>query len=244
MQDKSENAPLISIIIVCYNSYSTIRETFDSIICQVFKNYELIVIDGGSTDGTLNILKEYQEYFRYSISEKDDGIYDAMNKGIVKARGKYIYFIGSDDVIYNSNSLNEVSNHLKDSSTIYYGDVLFKTRNVIYDGAFNIFKIATRNISHQSIFYPITAFHNQKFEVKYKIYADYAFNLKLYGSGAFGFKYIPVIIANFNDLGASGSLTQDECFQKDFLSIIKKNFPFYIYIYRIVRTKISKLLGK
>jgi glycosyltransferase involved in cell wall biosynthesis len=82
--------PKISIITVCFNSASTLRDTIESIIQQDYQNIEYIIIDGGSTDGTLEIIKEYKARVNYSISEKDSGIYDAMNKGIEVATGDIV----------------------------------------------------------------------------------------------------------------------------------------------------------
>ena len=88
---------LISIITVCLNAVETIETTIRSVLQQTYKNVEYIVIDGGSTDGTLQIIEKYRNDISILISEKDEGIYDAMNKGIELARGDYIGIINADD---------------------------------------------------------------------------------------------------------------------------------------------------
>ena len=234
--------PLISIITVVYNCVNTLEETILSVINQDFDNFEYIIIDGGSTDGTIEIIKKYQDKITLWVSEPDKGIYDAMNKGIKIAKGDYVYFLGGDDLLYINSVLKKISSRLTDKNKIYYGNVLFKTRNVIYDGKFSALKIATRNISHQSIFYPREIFDKYSFDTKYKIFADYELNLKLYGNSSYSFVYMPITVALFNDEGSSGSNVLDSCFERDRFEIIKNNFPYWIYLYRIYRSKISKIL--
>lgn len=91
------NQPKVSIITVCFNSAKTIRDTIESVINQTYQNIEYIIIDGGSTDGTIDIIKEYEPYIAKWVSEPDDGIYDAMNKGIKMSTGEIIGIINSDD---------------------------------------------------------------------------------------------------------------------------------------------------
>jgi glycosyltransferase involved in cell wall biosynthesis len=234
----------ISIITVTFNVIDTIEETILSVINQNDTNFEYIIIDGGSTDGTLDIIEKYQYDIAYWHSMPDNGIYDAMNKGVRVSNGNFINFLGGDDVFINNNVLSKVRLFLQDAKKIYYGNVLFKKRNVIYDGQFNSFKIVTRNISHQSIFYPTKVFEEFTFNTSYKIYADYDLNLKLYNHSLFSFKFIPVLIALFNDEGLSGMNTKDINFEKDRLNIIKNHFSFYIYFYRKSRTIISLIMCK
>ena len=235
--------PKISIITVVYNAKSFLEETIESVLSQNFNNFEYIIIDGGSIDGTLDIIKKYQDRITLWVSEPDKGIYDAMNKGIRYAKGEYVYFLGGDDLLFDNQVLKNVNSYLMDKRKVYYGNVLFKKRNAIYDGKFNLVKIVTRNISHQSIFYPKEIFEKYSFDTKYKIFADYELNLKLYGNSSYSFVYIPITIALFNDEGASGSNTLDLNFETDRLEIIKNNFPYWIYLYRFFRTKLSKFLS-
>jgi glycosyltransferase involved in cell wall biosynthesis len=91
--------PRISVIPVVYNAVATLEETILSVINQDFDNFEFIIIDGRSTDGTIEIIKKYQDKITLWISEPDKGIYDAMNKGIQNAKGEYVYFLGAEDVL-------------------------------------------------------------------------------------------------------------------------------------------------
>lgn len=99
-----------SIVTVSYNSEKTIEETIRSVIFQSCKDYEYILVDGGSTDNTLNIVNNYKKYFNKIISEKDNGIYDAINKGIKVASGEIISILNSDDIYYSNNVLSDVEN--------------------------------------------------------------------------------------------------------------------------------------
>ena len=103
-----KNNPLqISIVTVVFNGEAFLEKSIQSVINQTYKNIEYIVIDGGSTDGTIDIIKKYQDKIAVWISEKDDGIYEAMNKGIALAHGKWINFMNAGDVLFNDNVLTD-----------------------------------------------------------------------------------------------------------------------------------------
>jgi glycosyltransferase involved in cell wall biosynthesis len=120
----------ISIITVCRNSAATIRDTLESIALQSHKNLEHIIIDGGSTDGTLAVIKEWKKYPVRLISEQDNGIYDAMNKGIRIATGDIIGILNSDDVYYDSHVLENVSAVMNDPSIdACYADLIYVDKN-------------------------------------------------------------------------------------------------------------------
>ena len=97
------NNPLISVVTVSYNAVTTIEKTILSVINQNYSNIEYIVIDGGSIDGTVDIIKKYADKITYWVSEPDKGIYDAMNKGIIVATGEWINFMNTGDTFYNEN---------------------------------------------------------------------------------------------------------------------------------------------
>ena len=238
----SIHTPLISIITVSYNASATIEATIKSVLSQTFKNFEYIIVDGDSTDGTKELIKEYASHLSYWISEPDKGIYDAMNKAVGYAKGQFVYFIGADDIFIDSGVLEKVQLYLIDKTKIYYGNVFFKKRQNIYDGKFNAIKLVTRNISHQSIFYPRSVFDVFHFNTRYNIFADYDLNLKLYNTKQYDFCYINVLISLFNDQGSSGSNNIDYNFEMDRLDIIKSNFNYFIYLYRVIRTKVAKFI--
>jgi len=213
--------PLISIIIPTYNASDFLQTAIDSVTANQYSNKELIVVDGNSTDGTFEIIKENDEKISNWISEPDRGIYHAMEKGIGLAKGDWLYFLGADDVL--ENCLHRLKNFLQDQNVIYYGNAYYKKSNVIYDGEFDLNKIIEKNICQQSIFYPKKIFRHYNFNLKYKILADYDLNLRIWSEGKFIFEYIPILVAKFNDKGLSGSIS-DEDFHKDKPNILISNF--------------------
>lgn len=112
----------ISVITVVYNDVEHIRNTMDSFFAQTWEDKEYIVIDGGSTDGTENIIKEYSDRLAYWCSEKDDGLYDAMNKGISHCSGEWINILNSGDTFYSENTIKDVFNQITDNNSV---DVIF-----------------------------------------------------------------------------------------------------------------------
>ena len=120
----------ISIITVVRNNASTIKDTIDSVLKQTYSNVEYIVIDGSSTDGTIEIIQGYKKYIKKFISEKDKGVYDAMNKGINLATGDVIGLLNGDDVYFDETVLQNVANAFKkNESDCVYGDLYYVERN-------------------------------------------------------------------------------------------------------------------
>lgn len=117
----SKNNKKLSIITICYNIENEIRQTCESIVNQTWQDFEWIIIDGGSTDGTLDVLEEYKNRIDIFISEKDEGIFDAMNKGILRASGEYLNFMNGGDAFSSNNSLQDVMVYIKNKD-IYYGN--------------------------------------------------------------------------------------------------------------------------
>src|SRR5690554_7982207 len=120
---RNRQAPLISVVTVCYNAAETLSTCIDSVILQEFKNIEHIIIDGNSTDATLDLLKERSKKIAFWHSGPDNGIYHAMNKALKYVRGKWIVFLGADDELLPS--FSSIAPYLKDSQTLYYFNVLY-----------------------------------------------------------------------------------------------------------------------
>ena len=110
----------VSIITVCFNSQETIEKTIKSVISQRYKNYEYIIIDGGSTDNTIKIINKYKKYIEVIISEEDMGIYDAINKGIKKSTGSVISILHSDDIFYDNKTTQKVMSYFNSNLKFLY----------------------------------------------------------------------------------------------------------------------------
>lgn len=234
-----QKMPLISIITVVYNAGKQLEETIQSVLGQTYKNIEYIIIDGGSTDGTLNIIKKYERQLAYHISEPDNGIYDAMNKGIARAGGNWVYFVGAGDTLLNV--LDKLAPYFTDPNCIYYGDVYRHDMLRLYDGKFSPFKLAVNNICQQAIFYPLSALHKYTFNTKYRMMADHNLNMQCYGDRGFKFKYLPIVVANYEGAGFSEQ-NLDTPFFRDKMNIVKTNFPFIVYWYAAARRMMAKLI--
>lgn len=197
--------PTVSIIIVVHNGEKTIKKAIDSVLQQTYPNKELLIIDGLSTDNTINIIKSHNHPALKFISEKDTGIYDAMNKGLKLASGEWVYFLGADDYLYNAKVLDKIFNDNNTSEYDYvYGNVVNNKFGRKYDGLFDEKKILKKNISHQAIFYKktihqITGCYNTNF----RLFADWDFNIKCFYQHEIKKKYFPEIIAYFSREGES-----------------------------------------
>jgi glycosyltransferase involved in cell wall biosynthesis len=191
--------PLISVVTIVFNDVSTIEKTILSVICQTYKNIEYIVIDGGSTDGTVEVIKKYGEQISFWVSEPDNGIYDAMNKGIVKASGDWINFMNAGDSFYNNEVISNLFTSFDDNTDIVYGDtsLCYGWANII-TAPLNISEIhKSMPFCHQSVFVRNSLMKKYKFNTHYRISADYDFFLKAYHD-RYIFKYIPLCISNFD----------------------------------------------
>jgi cellulose synthase/poly-beta-1,6-N-acetylglucosamine synthase-like glycosyltransferase len=158
--------PLITIITVVFNGAKTLEQTIISVITRSYDNIEFIIIDGGSTDGTLDIIKKYDHAVDYWVSEPDKGTYDAMNKALDIALGDRIYFLGCDDLLVNN--LRDIAPLFSNRDVLYYGDVYMGHRHRLFDGAFNGFKLVVKNICQQAIFYPRSVFQKYRFDARCK----------------------------------------------------------------------------
>jgi glycosyltransferase involved in cell wall biosynthesis len=218
-----EQRPTVSIILPTYNVEKMVELTLASICSQAYRNFELIVVDGKSNDKTLDVITSYQKQQGNCswISEQDRGLYDAMNKGIKRARGQWLYFIGAGDAMIDC--LDQVVPFLLDQNTIYYGDVYLPSKNKTYAGEYRWHTLVSRNINHQSIFYPRGVFDTYSYNLKYRILADYELNLRCWGEGHFQFRYIPVLVAIHNENGLSHHEI-DEAFEEDKPGLVARYF--------------------
>jgi hypothetical protein len=193
-----QDKPLISIITVVFNGEKFLEETIQSIINQTYDNVEYIIIDGGSTDGTLDIIKKYEDRIDYWVSEGDRGIYDAMNKGLDVASGDWINFMNAGDKLF----FIPYFKNIKDADLVYGKAILSNGKVLIYNKNVK-FKNFSRGmvVCHQSCFYNKEYYKKSRYDLKYKICADQKFTaLAIKSSKAF---YIDQVIAYYDLHGIS-----------------------------------------
>ncbi len=203
----------LSIITVCYNIKDEIQRTCESIVNQSYQDFEWIVIDGGSTDGTLDLLNNYKDRIDIFVSEKDNGIFDAMNKGIVKAQGKYLNFMNGGDEFYKKdvlkNFIKELSSPTTDNADIYYGNT-----SIIRHGKHVITALPTtiektffldNNLNHQSAFIKKELFDTYGYYEVRPLASDYEMWL-VYCENNCSYKKLDFVVAKFYWEGASTSL--------------------------------------
>lgn len=232
-----------TIITVCYNTSTTIRETIDSVLGQTYQELEYIVVDSKSEDGTVEILQSITDKRLTFISEKDSGIYNAMNKGLKMASGDYLIFLGADDIFYDKDVLKKVAGKLTGSNDVAYGDVMLKTRQRLYNGAFSRWTWGHRNICHQSIFYPKSVYGRYMYNEKYRSVADWDYNLRLLIDGI-KFTYIRETICTFNDNDGLSSSSKDYDFLKVRRKLVCKAVGFLPYCWGILQRAKRRLLNE
>lgn len=212
----------ISIIMASYNCVSVIEQAILSVVNQTYNNIEFIIIDGGSTDGTVDILKKYNKKISYWISEPDKGIYEAFNKGINIATGDYIYFLGSDDSLINNNIITDVVNDLEDID-FYSGAVYCVEENGKQFTIDGIDETRLDMIPHQGVFTKTSFLKKRPFDTTYKIVADYDHYLYMTKILKVNIKRTSMIIAFYSTEGISS--VDDNCRKENNIVRKKYNLP-------------------
>jgi glycosyltransferase involved in cell wall biosynthesis len=209
VKSAKENEPLVSIITVVLNGEMHLEQTIKSVIDQSYKNIEYIIIDGGSKDGTLEIMKKHGDSIDYWKSEPDEGIYFAMNKGISVANGEIIGILNADDYYFPDTVSKIISANKLKSADVFYGDMVLISDN--NNASETIMKPDLAKMNEKpSVFHP-TCFVKKSvyitagfFDTTYKISSDYEFLLRCI-SKKIAFHYIPEPITVFRPGGLSAS---------------------------------------
>jgi len=203
--------PLYSLIVPTRNSGAALDATLASVLSQDFADFELLIVDGASTDDTAGRLAGVADPRVHFASEPDRGIYDAMNKGIERSNGRYLLFLGAGDRLYPG-VLGSVREHLPATGpALVYGNVLWGGAE--YDGPFTKRKLTEKNICHQSIFYGRDVFRIAgTYDLRYPLHADWAFNMRCFGDRRIEKRYVPVTVATFEP---GASTRGDPAFEAD-----------------------------
>jgi glycosyltransferase involved in cell wall biosynthesis len=241
----NEVKPLITVVTVVFNGEKFLEETILSVINQTYDNVEYIIIDGGSTDGTLDIIKKYEHAIDYWVSEKDKGIYDAMNKGIELASGQWINFMNGGDRFYGNDVLQIIS---FETDLVDY-DVVYGNHQIIYpSGRIRMAKAGLikdlwkgSQFCHQATFVKNRYHKVNKFNLCTKIVADFEFFYYAWNRGAI-FKYLNLNIVKYAAGGLS-DIRRIECIL-GFWMIVKKNNIINLYFVKKILLEILKSMIK
>ncbi|MGG2084588.1 glycosyltransferase [Lysinibacillus pakistanensis] len=228
MSEKSK----ISIITACYNAEKTIEQTIQSVINQSYNNIEYIIVDGASTDGTMDIVRKYEKQIDIIISEPDKGIYDAFNKGAKNATGEYVQYLNADDYLMSSDVLDEVSSFLykNRNAVLVYGGILIENEDTGYKLLRNK-KFTFKDIQEgRMIPHPATFLRRDillemgLFDTQYCIASDYDLICKVYMKYNDSILYYPKLIATFRTGGMSSDFKNKEKVSAETQAIINKYF--------------------
>lgn len=231
----------VSIITVVYNNKDTISDTIESVLNQTYQDIEFIVIDGLSSDGTLDVIKRYEKRISKVLSEEDSGIYDAMNKGISVSSGEVIGFINADDMLYSNQCIEKLMHHFNDDYDVVYGDKIYVDRNdtsklIRYWKAGSFDKNKYRYgwmTPHLSTYIKREVYEkNGGFDLRFKIAADYELMLRFLYKNNLKVKYHPEVIAKMRAGGVSNN---------SFLNIIISNYEVY-KSWKVNNLKVSLLI--
>ena len=201
----------VSIITVAYNSQSTIEETIQSVLSQDYSAIEYIVIDGGSSDGTVDLIKKYQANIDYFVSEPDQGIYDAMNKGVDAATGELIGILNSDDVYANNKVISDLVNQVKGHDAVY-GDLVYvkandlnKIKRVWKSGNYKTGSFFKGWMpSHPTFFVKKACYTNfGSYDTRLKSAADYELMLRFILKNNISISYLPKVVVKMRLGGVS-----------------------------------------
>lgn len=221
--------PKLSIITVNLNNAAGLQKTMESVFAQTFMDFEYIIIDGGSTDGSKELIENHANKFVYWVSEKDNGIYNAMNKGIVKAKGEYLLFLNSGDY-FNEISVMECLIKNSEEKDIVYGDIVYKdefNKNVVASPDV----LSLKYLFNITIPHPCTLIHKTLFDCigsyneSITICADWAFFLDSIIKNNASYKHINKIITIFPLGGISSKASSHALVDAERMNYLRSNYP-------------------
>lgn len=222
----------LSIITINRNNATGLRKTIESVVNQTYTDFEYIIIDGASTDDSVNIIKEYADKIDYWISEPDKGIYNAMNKGILKASGEYLLFLNSGDCLFNKQVLFEVFDKPFNEDFVYGDEIIeINSRQIksTYPNKLDFGYLRRGGLPHQSTFIRREMFDNELYNENYKVISDWEFVVEniIFRNKTYLKKNITVTVFDGNGVSASADLKSREkrlVLSKKFNDNILKDF--------------------
>ena len=215
----------LSIITINLNNVEGLRKTIESVVSQTFTDFEYLVIDGGSTDGSVDIIKQYQDKIKYWISEPDKGVYNAMNKGILQAKGEYCLFLNSGDYLYASDVLKKLFS-LQPEEDIVFGNV--DNIRFTYPEKLKFSFMFGWTIMHPASFIKRDLFNTiGLYNDANKIASDWCFFMLALYKYDCSYKHAPVTISVFDEDGISSQPQSRELMMRERLDFYKKYFPLF-----------------
>jgi glycosyltransferase involved in cell wall biosynthesis len=222
--------PRFSIITINYNDQLGLKKTIQSVISQTYTGIEFIVVDGDSSDGSKGIIDHYSSHITKWVSEKDKGIYHAMNKGIKMATGDYLLFLNSGDSLIDLEVVKTVSNEMTDNKDLYYGDIYFKhedkTTKETFPETLTFDFFYYNNLPHQATFIKRTLFDDLfLYNESYKIAADWEFFIYAICKANVSYRHLPIYVTLYDGTGISSNERNKEIITKEREMTIDKYFP-------------------
>lgn len=195
---------LLSIITINYNDKHGLQKTIASVKEQTFTNYEFVIIDGNSNDGSKEVIQEHQALFSHWVSEPDSGIFNAQNKGVQAAKGDYLLFLNSGDVLNGATVLHDFIHAPEFKGDIIYGDYKYHNGGKQYPDALSPLFFFKSSLPHQSTLFKARVFETMGLQdEQLRIAADRAFYMKCYFSEQFVFSHVPIALTLFDLTGVS-----------------------------------------
>lgn len=238
----------LSIITINYNNFSGLKKTITSVLAQTFKDFEYIIIDGGSTDGSKELIEQYIDNLTYWVSEKDNGIYHAMNNGIKVANGEYLWFLNSGDWLCNS---SVVETFIKDTNNI---DIIYGNWYHSYSDG-RVFKdvfpdLITFNflafeysLPHQASLIKKSLFDKVGlYDEQLSMVSDWKFYLHAIFVEQCSYMHKDLFVVYYNKEGFSSDPDNDEIQQRERKSVLEKHFKNFLYLKekKIIKTEYNK----
>jgi len=239
-----DGIPLITVVTVVRNGEGTLEETIASVINQTYKNIEYIIVDGASTDGTVDIIKKYEDKIDYWMSESDEGIYYAMNKGIDLASGEWINFMNSGDRFYTDETISAIFGDTNSEADVIYGNTYFVHPNYRRKAiAADITTLEKRglNFCHQSCFVRL-ALMRGKFNTQYKYMADNEFFYRLYKLNK-NFFYKDMIISVYDAYSGFSKLSLKNVLYENYVIRGGKSYTYFYFLNfpRLLRHRLGSI---